>query len=106
MHRAFFMGRSTGGGKILREFLPVNFHCCIVEDPSFLRPLVAAEATVGRETAHLCAVSTIAVDPLRIVHIMAEEAMEEQIALHLEFLIQVDDRGELVGGDPVEVPQR
>ena len=54
-------------GKILREFLPENFHCFIVEDPSFLHPSIAAEKPFGRATAHLCAVSTIAVDPLRIV---------------------------------------
>ena len=90
-------------GKILREFLPENFHCFIVEDPSFLCPLVAREATVGRELAHRCAVSTIAVDPLRIVYIVAEEAMDEETTVHLEFLIQLDDRSEFVGGDLVEV---
>ena len=71
-----------------------------------MRPFVATEASDGRETAHLCAVSTIAVDPLRIADIKTEELGEEDAALHLKFLIQMDDRAELVGGDPVEIPQR
>ena len=68
-----------------------------------MRPSIAAEEPFGRETAHLCAVSTIAVDPLRIVCIVAEALMEEETVLHLEYLIQLDDRSEFVGGDPVDV---
>ena len=34
---------------------------------------------------------------------VAEELMEEETVLHLEYLIQLDDRSEFVGGDPVDV---
>ena len=85
------------------EFLPENIDWVIVEHPAIEGPFVATEASDGPEIAHPGAISTIAVDPLRIAGIKPEELGEEDAALHLKFLIQMDDRAELVGGDLVEV---
>ena len=88
MHASGLLHRTIDRrGELMWKFLPENIDRVIVEHPAIEGPFSATEAPDVREIDHPGAISTIAVDPLRIVGTKAEELGEEDAALHLKFLI-------------------